>query len=267
MTASLINQAFKKCKAEGRPALLTYTVAGDPTKKISLDILKAISKNVDIIESGMAFSTPIADGGDIQTSAHRAIQAGINLNKTFKIIKRFKKTKYPRPVILMGYWNLILQFNENKFIKMCKKSGVSGLIIVDLPHPENKTFAKKCKKNGITFVQLLSPTTSKQRMKQIIKDSHNMIYYISQSNTTGGKLKVSPRKILEEYSKIKKLNNSKNVVIGFGITEKTIKSLKKADGLVVGSAICKEITKSIAKRQNPTTNVSKIVIRLKNKML
>ena len=95
MTAFLINQAFKKCKAEGRPALLTYTVAGDPTKKKSLDILRAISKNVDIIESGMAFSTPIADGGDIQTSAHRAIQAGINLNETFKIIKKFKKTKFP----------------------------------------------------------------------------------------------------------------------------------------------------------------------------
>ena len=166
----------------------------------------------------------------------------------------------------MGYWNLILQFNENKFIKMCKKSGVSGLIIVDLPHPENKAFAKKCKKNGITFVQLLSPTTSKQRMKQIIKDSHNMIYYISQSSTTGGKLKVSPRKILEEYSKIKKLNNSKNVVIGFGITEKTIKSLKKADGLVVGSAICKEITNSIKKRQNTVTNVTNVVKRLKNKI-
>ena len=96
---------------------------------------------------------------------------------------------------------------------MCKKSGVSGLIIVDLPHPENKAFSKKCKKNGITFVQLLSPTTSKQRMKQIIKDSHNMIYYISQSNTTGGKLKVSPKKILEEYSKIKKAWNDHSVAI------------------------------------------------------
>tara|TARA_E500000331_G_C17158198_1_gene670537 strand:- start:858 stop:1142 length:285 start_codon:yes stop_codon:yes gene_type:complete len=93
-----------------------------------------------------------------------------------------------------------------------------------------------------------------------------MIYYISQSSTTGGKLKVSPRKILEEYSKIKKLNNNKNVVIGFGITEKTINSLKKADGLVVGSAICKEITNSIKKRQNTVTNVTKIVKRLKNKI-
>jgi tryptophan synthase alpha chain len=267
MTASLISQAFKKCKAEGRPALLTYTVAGDPTKKKSLDILKAISKNVDIIESGMAFSTPIADGGDIQTSAHRAIQAGINLNETFKIIKKFKKTKYPRPVILMGYWNLILQFNENKFIESCQKSGVSGLIVVDLPHPENKVFANKCKKNGITFVQLLSPTTSKQRMKKIIKDSHNMIYYISQSSTTGGKLKVTPKNILKNYNKIKNLAKNKNCVIGFGITDKNISKFKSTNGVVVGSLNSKIITNAIKKKHNPVIKLDKIVRKLKNKII
>ena len=264
MTASLIDRAFKKCKAEGRPALLTYTVAGDPTKKKSLDILKAISKNVDIIESGMAFSTPIADGGDIQTSAHRAIKAGINLNETFKIIKKFKRTKYPRPVILMGYWNLILQFNENRFIKMCKKSGVSGLIIVDLPHPENRPFAKKCKRNGITFVQLLSPTTSKYRMKQIIKDSHNMIYYISQSSTTGGKLKVTPKNILKNYDNIKNLSKNKNCVIGFGITDKNISKFKSANGVVVGSLNSKIITNSIEKNHNPVIKLDRMIKKLKN---
>ena len=267
MTASLIDQAFKKCKAEGRPALLTYTVAGDPSKKKSLDILKTISKNVDIIESGMAFSTPIADGGDIQTSAHRAIQAGINLNETFKIIKKFKKTKYPRPVILMGYWNLILQFNENKFIKMCKISGVSGLIIVDLPHPENKAFAKKCKKNGITFVQLLSPTTSVQRMKQIIKDSHNMIYYISQSSTTGGKLKVTPKDILKNYNKIKNLAKGKNCIIGFGITDKNISKFKSTNGVVVGSLNSKIITNALKKHLNPVIKLNTMIKKLKNKII
>ena len=267
MTSSLIDQAFKKCKAERRPALLTYTVAGDPTKKKSLDILKAISKNVDIIESGMAFSTPIADGGDIQTSAHRAIKAGINLNETFKIIKKFKKTKYTRPVILMGYWNLILQFNENKFIKMCKISGVSGLIIVDLPHPENKAFAKKCKKNGITFVQLLSPTTSMKRMKQIIKDSHNMIYYISQSSTTGGKLKVTPKDILKNYNKIKNLAKGKNCVIGFGITDKNISKFKSANGVVVGSLNSKIITNALKKHLNPVIKLNTMIKKLKNKII
>ena len=144
---------------------------------------------------------------------------------------------------------------------------VDGLIVVDLPYPENKKFAAKCKKRGINFIQLVSPTTSPYRLKKIIKDSHDMIYYISMLSTTGGKLKVAPKKILLNYKKIKKINPRKNYVIGFGITEKSIGKLKSADGLVVGSAICKEITKSIAKRQNPVTNVSKIVIRLKNKII
>ena len=104
-------------------------------------------------------------------------------------------------------------------------------------------------------------------MKQIVKDSHDMVYYISMLSTTGGKLKVSPKVILDRYNKIKKLNKSKNIVIGFGITEKTIASLRKADGLVVGSALCKEISNSIKKRQNPVTNVTNIVKRLKNKIL
>ena len=112
----------------------------------------------------------------------------------------------------------------------------------------------------------MSPTTSPSRMKKIIRDSHDMVYYISMLSTTGGKLKVSPKKILERYNKVKSLNKNKNIVIGFGITENTIASLRKADGLVVGSALCKEISKSLEKRQNPVTNVTNIVKRLRNKI-
>ena len=161
---------------------------------------------------------------------------------------------------------MIFQYGENNFLNKCKASGINGLIVVDLPWPENRKFSKKCKKKSISFIQLLSPTTSKKRMKSIIKDSHDMIYYISMLSTTGGKLKVSPNRILENYSKIKKINSKKNCVIGFGITDKTISKLKTADGLVVGSAICKEITKSIKKRQNLVTNVTNVVRRLKNKI-
>ena len=167
----------------------------------------------------------------------------------------------------MGYFNMILQYGQNKFLNDCKKNKIDGLIIVDLPWPENKKFANKCKKKSISFVQLISPTTSKSRLKSIIKDSHNMIYYISMLSTTGGKLKVSPAKIILNYNKIKKINPRKNCVIGFGITEKSISSLKSADGLVVGSAICKEITNSLNKRQNPVTKVGNMVRKLKNKIL
>ena len=264
---SLINQAFNKAKNENRPALITYTVAGDNTKKNSLQILKSISNHADICELGFPHNTPIADGGQIQTSAYRAIKNGIKINDIFSIVRDFKKSKKTIPIILMGYYNMIFQYNEKKFLDKCRNVKVDGLIVVDLPYPENKKFAAKCKKRGINFIQLVSPTTSPYRLKKIIKDSHDMIYYISMLSTTGGKLKVAPKKILLNYKKIKKINPRKNYVIGFGITEKSIGKLKSADGLVVGSAICKEITKSIAKRQNPVTNVSKIVIRLKNKII
>ena len=251
---------------EGRPTLLTYTVAGDNTKKKSLEILKSISKYADICELGFPHNTPIADGGQIQTSAYRAIKNGIKINDVFSIVYNFKKIRNKTPIILMGYYNMIYQYNENKFIKQCKKSKVDGLIVVDLPYPENKVFASKCKKNKINFIQLISPTTSKVRLRNIVNNSHDMIYYISMLSTTGGKLKVSAKQILSEYQKIKNHNKSKNVVIGFGITEKTIKSLRKADGLVVGSAICKEITNSLKKRQNAVKNVTNLVYRLKNKI-
>ncbi len=264
---SLINLAFKNAKLKNRPALLSYTVAGDNTKKISLNILKSISKSVDICELGFPHNTPIADGGQIQTSSYRAIRNGIKINDVFKIVKNYKRNTFARPVILMGYYNMIFQYGENNFLRKSRKSGVDGIIVVDLPWPENRIFSNKCKKNKICFVQLISPTTSYKRAKKIIKDSHEMIYYISMLSTTGGKLKVSPKIILSNYRKIKKIDPNKNCVIGFGITEKSIGKLKSADGLVVGSAICKEISKSLRKRQNPVTNVSKTVVKLKNKIL
>ena len=267
MTKSLISLTFKKCRKEKRPALLTYTVAGDNTKKKSLEILNSISNHADIVELGFPHNTPIADGGQIQTSAYRAIQKGIKMKDVFQIVDNFKKNKNSTPVILMGYYNMVYQYGENKFLRKCKQVGVNGLIVVDLPWPDNKPFAKKCKKNSVTFVQLLSPTTSKKRMKKIINDSHDMIYYISMLGTTGSKLKISPREILKNYNKVKKINKNKNCVVGFGITNKSIRSFKNSDGVVVGSEICKEITRSLNKRQNPVTNVSNMVEKLKKKIL
>ena len=268
MPISPISLAFKKSKEEKRPALLTYTVAGDNTKKKSLEILKSISSYADICELGFPHNTPIADGGQIQTSSYRAIKNGIKMKGVFEIVKEFRKNKNAKPIILMGYYNMIYQYNENKFLKKCKQVGVNGLIVVDLPWPYNKAFAKKCKKNSISFVQLLSPTTSNTRMKKIISSSHEMLYYISMLSTTGGKLKISPRTILKNYFKIKKIikNSKKNLVIGFGITSKNISSFKRADGCVVGSEICKKISLSIEKKQNSVTNVSNMVKELRKKL-
>ena len=267
MTISQISLAFKNCKKEKKPALITFTVAGDNTKKNSLKILNSIAKYVDILELSFLHNCPIADGGQIQNSTYRALRNGTTLKDTFQIAKKFKNNNPNKPLILMGYYNLIYQSGENNFLKNCKLSKVDGLIVVDLPWPENKKFAQKCKKKSINFVQLLSPTTSKERMKKIIKDSHDMIYYISMLSTTGGKLKVSPRAILKNYAKIKKIDKSRNLVIGFGITSKNISSFKKADGCVVGSEICKKISLSFKKRQNPVTNVNNMVKRLRNKII
>tara|TARA_B100001123_G_scaffold362489_1_gene419664 strand:- start:2466 stop:3275 length:810 start_codon:yes stop_codon:yes gene_type:complete len=268
MAISPISLAFKKTKKEKRPALLTYTVAGDNTKRKSLEILNSISNYADICEVGFPHNTPIADGGQIQTASYRAIKNGIKMRDVFQIIKKHKKNKYAKPIILMGYYNMIYQYGKNNFLKKCKQVGVNGLIVVDLPWPDNIVFAKECKKKSISFIQLLSPTTSKARMEKIINNSHDMIYYISMLSTTGGKLKVSPKQILKNYNKIKKIikNRKKNLVIGFGITSKNISSLKKADGLVVGSSLCQEISKSIKNRQNPVTKVSNMVKRLRIKL-
>ena len=262
-----IDIAFKNANKENRPALISYTVCGDNNKKISLEILKSISKNLDIVEWGMPHNCPTADGKEIQNSSYRALKNGIKLNDVFQMVKKYKNSKESKPLILMGYYQMIFNYGEKKFVKECKKSGVDGLIVVDLSFPDNKKFAQLCKKNSICFVQLIAPTTSAKRMKEIIKISDSMLYMISMISTTGSALKVTTKKIMKNYDIIKKINPKKNVAIGFGITEKTIKSLKKANGLVVGSALCKEISKSIKKRQNPVINVTKVVKRLKSKII
>ena len=261
-----IDTAFKVAKNENRPALISYTVCGDNNKKISLEILKSISKNLDIVEWGIPHNCPTADGKEIQNSSYRALKNGIKLKDIFKMVKNYKKDKNSKPLILMGYYQMIFNFGEKKFIKKCKESGVDGLIVVDLSWPDNKNFAKLCKKNSICFVQLIAPTTSIERMMKIVKNSHEMIYMISMISTTGSTLKITKKKIMKNYDIIKKINPLKNVVIGFGITKKTISKLKPADGLVVGSAICKEISRSLNIRQNPVTNVTNMVVKLKKEI-
>ena len=261
-----IDNIFKKAKNQNRPALISYTVCGDNNKENSLNILNSISENIDIAEWGIAHNCPTADGKEIQNSSYRALTNGIKLKNIFQMVKKYKKNKFSKPIILMGYYQMIFNYGEVKFIKKCKEVGVDGLIVVDLSYPDNKNFARLCKKNSICFVQLIAPTTNKQRMKEILKVSDSMVYMISMISTTGSALKVTTRKIMENYKIVKKISPYKNVVIGFGITEKTIGKLKSADGLVVGSAICKEITRSLKSRQNPVTNVGKLVRKLRDKI-
>ena len=139
---SKIALAFHNCKKEKRPALITYTVAGDNTKNNSLKILNEISKYADILEFGFPHNTPIADGGQIQGSSHRALKNGIKLKDVFQIVKKFKKKNPLKPIILMGYFNLIYQNGENNFLKSCKLSGVDGCLLYTSPSPRDKTVSR-----------------------------------------------------------------------------------------------------------------------------
>ena len=261
-----IDLAFQKARSENQPCLISYTVCGDPNKKKSLEILKSISQHAHIVEWGFPHNCPTADGPDIQNSSYRAIKNGIKLKDVFQMVKEYKKSKLSKPLILMGYYQMIFHYGERKFVKKCKEVGVDGLIVVDLPWPDNKNFAKICKKNSVCFVQLIAPTTTKKRMVSIIKNSHQLLYQISMISTTGKKLKVSPKEIIKNNKIIKRINPKKNVVIGFGITKKTISKFKKTNGVVVGSALCKGISQSLAQGHNPVKKLNYMVKSLKSKI-
>jgi len=261
-----IDLAFQKARSENRPCLISYTVCGDPNKKKSLEILKSISQHAHIVEWGFPHNCPTADGPDIQNSSYRAIKNHIKLKDVFQMVKEYKKSKLSKPLILMGYYQMIFHYGERKFVKKCKEVGVDGLIVVDLPWPDNKNLAKLCKKNSVCFVQLIAPTTTKKRMVSIIKNSHQLLYQISMISTTGKKLKVSPKEIIKNNKIIKRINPKKNVVIGFGITKKTISKFKKTNGVVVGSALCKGISQSLAQGHNPVKKLNYMVKSLKSKI-
>ena len=261
-----IDLAFQKARSENQPCLISYTVCGDPNKKKSLEILKSISQHAHIVEWGFPHNCPTADGPDIQNSSYRAIKNHIKLKDVFQMVKEYKKSKLSKPLILMGYYQMIFHYGERKFVKKCKEVGVDGLIVVDLPWPDNKNFAKICKRNSVCFVQLIAPTTTKKRMVSIIKNSHQLLYQISMISTTGKKLKVSPKEIIKNNKIIKRINPKKNVVIGFGITKKTISKFKKTNGVVVGSALCKGISQSLAHGHNPVKKLNYMVKSLKSKI-
>tara|TARA_Y100000590_G_scaffold468826_2_gene653348 strand:- start:1078 stop:1884 length:807 start_codon:yes stop_codon:yes gene_type:complete len=267
MSSHSLFNSFENAKKQNRTALLTYTVAGDPNTKSSLEIFRSIAKSgADIIEVGIGHEANIGDGKAIQDSTYRALSNGIKTNGAFDIIKTFR-SEFDKDVIIMTYQNKIMAYGEDNFIKKCNESRVSGIIAVDWPWPINLNFSKKCKENNIVFIQLLSPTTNDSRLKSILSDAHEVVYYISMLSTTGGKLKVSSKEIINRFNKIKKISPDKKVIIGFGITQENIKDFKKTDGCVVGSALCKEITTSVENGHDPATKIGEMVSNLSKELL
>ncbi len=257
----LISQAFKKNEKK----LVTFVTGGDPDLDTSLEIIETIVNNgADIIEIGMPFSDPMADGPIIQLSSNRAISKGINLENIFFLASEAKKIKGDLPIILMGYYNLILYFGIEQFVKKCKENGVDGLIIVDLQPEEDEDLINELNKNQIDLIRLITPTTDEERLKLILKNASGFLYYVSVMGITGQK--SADLNELEKSVKFIKKHTKLPVVPGFGIKNSTdVNNICKiADGAVVGSSIIKIIEENLNNKDKMLSEIDKFSKDLKN---
>ena len=244
--------------------LITFVTGGDPDISTSEEILKTIiEKKVDIIEIGMPFSDPMADGPTIQLSSRRAIKNKTNLKSIFKICKNIRKYNNSTPIVLMGYYNLILHYGVNNFTKKCSEIGIDGLIIVDLQPEEDSELYNAISLCDIDLIRLITPNTTKKRLEIIANNASGFLYYVTITGITGqksaniDKLKSSIKKI-RKYSKLP-------IVAGFGINnKKNVKEICKiADGAVVGSSIIKLIEKNLNNKKRLLKSVGNFVEDLK----
>jgi tryptophan synthase alpha chain len=243
---SRIARAFAKVRAEGRKALVTFTMAGDPDKATSLAILERLAGSADILEIGMPFTDPMADGPAVQAAGLRALAAGATMAGTLDIVQQFRSKNQDTPIVLMGYFNPVLFYGVEKFCNDCKNIGVDGLIIVDVPPEEAAEIAPKAQQNGIAFIRLLTPTTDEARLGKILKDAGGFLYYVSIAGVTGT-ASADPARAGAHIAKIRK-HTQLPIVAGFGIkTPADAAAMGEiADGIVVGSALVQEIEKAPA---------------------
>ena len=258
---NLISQVFKNNEKK----LVTFVTGGDPDLETSLEIIKTIINNgADIIEIGMPFSDPMADGPTIQLSSNRAISKGIDLENIFSLATKAKKIKNDLPIILMGYYNLILYFGIKQFVKRCKESGVDGLIIVDLQPEEDEDLINELKNNQIDLIRLITPTTNEERLKLILHNASGFLYYVSVMGITGQK-SADLNDLKKSVAFIKKHTNLP-VIPGFGIKNSTdVKNICRiADGAVVGSSIVKIIEENLSDKEKMLSEIDKFSKDLKN---
>ena len=257
---NLISQIFKNKNKK----LVTFVTGGDPDFKTSNEILKIIIENgVDIVEIGMPFSDPMADGPTIQLSSNRALENNIDLDQIFELSRNAKKIKEKLPIILMGYYNVILHYGIEKFVSSCVKNGVDGLIIVDLQPEEDNFLINELKKNNLHLIRLITPTTNEDRLKLILKNSSGFLYYVSIMGITGQK-SADLKELKKSINFIRKFTNLP-IVPGFGIKDESdVKKICKiADGAVVGSSIVKIIEENLSKKEIMLKKINKFTKDLK----
>ena len=246
-----IKSKFEELKNSNKKGLITFVTAGDPNYDTSLEILKKLpDAGADIIEIGMPFTDPMADGPGIQASYLRALEAGQTLKKTIQLVKDFREFNSNVPIVLMGYYNPIYKYGVENFIKNIKEIGVDGIIVVDLPPEADRELCIPANEKGIDFIRLATPTSNEDRLPKIVNNASGFLYYVSVAGITGSK---APE-ISNIESKIKTIRNFTDIpiAVGFGIKtpEQAVNIAKTADAVVVGSAIIDKINEAYKKDRN-----------------
>ena len=233
-----IDARFAELAKQGRSAFVTFLMAGDPDPKTSLDIIKALPKaGADIIEIGMPFTDPMADGPSIQAAGLRALKAGMTLKKTLEMVRGFRKDDDATPMVLMGYYNPIYIYGVDKFLADAKTAGVDGLIIVDLPPEEDTELCLPAMKAGLNFIRLATPTTDDKRLPAVLANTSGFVYYVSITGITGS-ASADSKVVGEAVARIKR-HTKLPVCVGFGIrTPEAARAIaENANGAVVGTAL------------------------------
>ncbi len=239
---SRLNTKLDALKAENRKAFVAYIMAGDPDLPRSFDLLCGLPKaGVDIIELGVPFTDPMADGPIIQLSGQRSLEAGTTVEKVLQIVQRFRAQDQATPLVLMGYFNPILSYGVDKFLAGCRTVGVDGLIIVDLPPEEDAELCLPAQQVGISFIRLTTPTTNDRRLRQVLQNATGFVYYVSITGITGA-ARAQCEVVQPEVARIKQQSNLP-VIVGFGVksAENVGEIASVCDGVVVGSAIVEKI--------------------------
>jgi tryptophan synthase alpha chain len=260
---SRIEKRFADLKKEGRAALVTFTMAGDPDYATALALAKALLKaGADMIELGMPFSDPMADGPAIQAAGLRALKAGQNMEKTLSLVREFRKGDDATPIVLMGYYNPIYIYGVDRFLTDAKSVGVDGLIVVDLPPEEDEELCLPALKAGINFIRLAAPTTDDKRLPAVLKNTSGFVYYVSITGITGAAA-PDAGKVGAAVARIKR-HTQLPVAVGFGVRDAArAKAIAEgAEGVVVGSALIDALRSSLDKDGKPGAGSVKAVTDL-----
>ena len=258
-----IEKRFADLNAEGRPALVTFVTAGDPDLETSAKILAGLpAAGADVIELGMPFSDPMADGPAIQASSQRALAAGQNMIKTLQMVREFRASDDTTPIVLMGYYNPIYIYGVDQFVTDAKAAGVDGMIVVDVPPEADDELCIPAIEHGLSFIRLATPTTDDRRLPSVINNTSGFVYYVSITGITG----AAAPDVSEVHGQVTRIQKASKlpVVVGFGIkSPEQVKDIAAgADGVVVGSALVTEIAQTLDSNGQATGKTAPSVLNL-----